>query len=298
MNNTTMPSNVSTIDESPADRQKGKMRAYLMCIKFVLVSGLIFGQTDHVSLECTEEFTIISQAVKDSFFIQVSLPGDYGSSNKNYPILYLLDSDPSFGMVKGIAWWLNFDKLIPDVIIVGIAYKEHWWEKRSRDYTPTKNEAGDWGDWPLAGGADHFIDFLSDELNPALEKYSVGEHSKTVIGHSFGGLLTTYILLTKPSLFDNYISISPALIWNHNYLMTLPLSELQKLDSERHVFTGVGGLDGEKIVKPWEEFNAYISKEKMVRLNWETKFYPDQTHSSVLPVAIADGLRAILGKEK
>ncbi len=269
---------------------------FFLILGFLLHSGIALGQTNSVSLKHSEEFIIISNAVEDTFYIQVSLPNNYENSDKIYPVIYLLDSDPSFGMVKGISWWLNFDRLIPEVITVGIAYKKNWWQKRSRDFTPTKNEAKDWGDWPLAGGADKFIDFIVEELNPALEKYRIDWANKSVIGHSFGGLMATYALLTRPEIFDNYISISPALIWNNNYLITLSLDKLQNKKSSTLVYTAIGELDKENIIEPWKVFNEYIEQNTVEKLRWNTKIYANQTHSSVQSVAISDGLRIIFNK--
>jgi len=270
-----------------------EMKKIINLITSVLLCATVFGQINDVSLKSTEEFAIASKAVNDTFYIQISLPNNYYNADNQYPIIYLLDSDPSFGMVKGITWWLNFGQLIPEVIIVGIAYKKGWWQKRSRDYTPTEDKAKNWGDWPLAGGADNFIDFLSDELNPKLREYRIDWSDKTIIGVSFGGLLITYTLLTRPELFDNYISISPALIWNNNYLLTLSLDNLQNKKSESFVFTAVGELDEEKITEPWKSFNLYIREKDFENLVWNSVMYENQTHVSVFPIAISDGLRTL-----
>ena len=60
------------------------------------------------------------------------------------------------------------------------------------------------------------------------------------------------------------------------------------------VFTAIGELDKRNIVIPWREFNKYIDEKNFLNLDWYTVEYKDQTHSSVLPIAIADGLRKLL----
>ncbi len=272
------------------------MKKEFLIFGFLLLSGIVLGQANTVSLKHTEEFMIASNEVADTFCIQVSFPENYERSDEVYPVIYLLDSDRSFGMVKEISWWLNFDRQIPEVIIVGIAYNKNWWQKRSRDYTPTRDLAKTWGDWQLAGGADKFIDFITNELNPALEEYQIDWNNKSVIGHSFGGLLTTYTMLIRPEIFDNYISISPALIWNNNYLMTLSLDMLQNRKSNILVYTAIGELDEVNIIEPWKLFNEYMEQNMVENLRWNARIYANQTHSSVLPVAISDGLRIIFGK--
>ncbi len=269
------------------------MNKYFFIFCFLLLSGIVFGQNNSVSLTLTDEFIIASNKVEDTFYIQVSFPNNYENSDRVYPVIYLLDADASFGMVKGITWWLNFEQIIPDVIIVGIAYKKGWWQKRSRDYTPTKVSKNNWGKWPNSGGADNFLAFIDEELNPSLAKYRINWKNKTIVGHSFGGVFATYALLTKPEIFDNYISLSPALIWGNNYLMTLTLEKLKNKKSKTLVYTAVGELDEVNIVEPWKVFNEYIGQETIETLRWNKKIYTNQTHSSVLAVAISDGLRVI-----
>jgi len=67
-------------------------------------------QQNQVHLENTEQFPIESKYVKnEKYIIQVGLPIDYKSSNKSYPVLYVLDGDKSFGMAKEITDWLSWD---------------------------------------------------------------------------------------------------------------------------------------------------------------------------------------------
>ena len=274
------------------------MKHILILASFIFLSEISFGQTDHVIIESSREFPIYSEAVDDTFHIQVSLPPGYSTQETNYPIIYLLDSDRSFGLVNGIAFWLKFDRLIPDVIIVGIAYKKQWWQKRSRDYTPTRGSEKDWGGWALAGGSDHFLNFIDKELNSKLKDFRIDWTNKTIIGHSFGGIFATYALFNKPHLFDNYISISPALNWDDKYLFNTSVENLQSKTSKSIVFTAIGELDRENIVTPWREFNKYVEENKIPNLDWYSIEYKDQTHSSVLPVAITDGLRKVLDLKK
>ncbi len=259
--------------------------------------GTLFGQSN-VALGTSFEIPMYSESIGDSLFIQIALPADYGTGEKEYPVIYLLDSDRSFGMVKGICWWLNFDKVIPNVIIVGLAYKKDWWQKRSRDYTPTKDHARNWGDWPIAGGSEQYLEFIERELNPILTEYRINWKEKTIIGHSFGGILATYSLFHKPTLFGNYISISPALIWDNHYLAKMNYKQLEDNTVELYVFTAIGELDSEKITSTWSDFNDLMESRNLENLKWEPRKYEDQTHSSVLPIAISDGLRKVFSEKE
>lgn len=260
----------------------------------LFLTDILFGQDRQVSVKSSVEFPMFSKSVDDTFHIQISLPESYQNDSLNYPVLYLLDSDKSFGMVSDITRWLKFDCLIPDLIIVGIAYKDQWWQKRSRDYTPSKDNAKNWGEWPLAGGADLFLDFIENGLNSTLTKFRINWQSKFIIGHSFGGILATYALWNRPHLFDNYICISPALIWDYKYLFDSPDYKLRTKTVRTRVYTAIGELDEDKIRVPWLEYNEHVAQKKLSNLDWYSMDYKYQSHSSVLTIAISDGLRKLL----
>jgi predicted alpha/beta superfamily hydrolase len=61
-----------------------------------------------------------SQFVDDTFHIFISLPDDYNSTDKRYPVLYVLDGDISYGMAAGIARYLEIGGNIPELIVIGI----------------------------------------------------------------------------------------------------------------------------------------------------------------------------------
>jgi hypothetical protein len=145
------------------------MKKYLPLL-FLLVNQFLFSQEQgKVTLDNTAAFSIYSVAIKDSFIIQIAFPDNFKNLEKKYPVVYVLDANRSFGMAKDIVDWLSFGAEIPEVVVVGISYQQGWWQKRSRDYTPTQDKTNPWGEWPLAGGADNFLRFIETELAPMME---------------------------------------------------------------------------------------------------------------------------------
>jgi len=133
-----------------------------------------------------------AKAINDTFRIEVALPSTYSSSSNSFPVLYLLDSDKSFGLAHDVVGWLTWAREMPQVIVVGISYggtTKRWWDKRSRDYSPTRDTSGIWGSkWPLAGGAGAFKTFLKTELFPFIEQtYRTVANDRAIVGLSFGG---------------------------------------------------------------------------------------------------------------
>ena len=194
----------------------------------LLITNSIFAQnSESIQLKNTEQFVLESAYFKnEAFTIQVCLPRNY-NQNKEYPVVYLLDADQSIGIAKEVADWLTFNDFgfnreINDVIIVGIAYNKNdsvWWYNRVRDYVPSTKDTITgfdkyWQQW--AGGADTFLDFMKNDLMPEIEKrYGVSKTNAGIVGHSFGGLLASYALVTRSWMFDKYIILAPALIWDN-----------------------------------------------------------------------------------
>lgn len=164
-----------------------------------LCSNIIQAQTtnaklDQVCLENTEQFSITSKYVEgETYVILVGLPTGYSSSQKSYPVLYVLDGDVFFGMAKEIATWLMFNEEIKDIIVIGISFGQGtdvWYNKRVRDLMPSSNTI--FARAHNAGEADNFLKFLQYELFPTVSKnYRTYPDSSAISGTSLGGLLNT-----------------------------------------------------------------------------------------------------------
>jgi predicted alpha/beta superfamily hydrolase len=75
----------------------------------------------------------------------------------------------------------------------------------------------------VPSGGDAFITFLDESLRPWIQNTifpNVVFNRDGLYGHSFAGLFTLYTLLTHPDLFDVFISASPYLIWNDEYIFS------------------------------------------------------------------------------
>ncbi len=274
-------------------------------LTFVCVASLCAQpQTGHqaVRLSNTVQHIFPSKAVNDTFRIDVALPSSYATSSNAFPVLYLLDSDKSFGLAHDVLGWLTWAREMPQVIIVGVSYggtTKQWWDKRSRDYLPTRDTSGIWGSkWPLAGGGGAFKSFLKDELFRFIDQtYRTVSNDRAIVGISFGGLFATYVLFTDPSMFNRYVIVGPALLWDNKraFAYESEFFSKQKTISAR-VFTSVGAKDADDITQPWQQFNSIIASRKYKDLLWNEHTFPDETHLSVFPGALARGLKSVYSK--
>lgn len=117
----------------------------------------------------------------------------------------------------------------PDTIVVSIGYSDlqpdsPYSNGRFYDYQmPVCATCPPQQDAPgVPSGGQAFITFLDTVLRPWIHSYfpNVEFHRDGLYGHSFGGLFVLYSLLVRPDLFDVYLSASPYLIWNNEYIFS------------------------------------------------------------------------------
>lgn len=282
-----------------------------------LASLLIFSyglqaQTTHtlpkqVCLENTEQFSITSKYVEgETYIIQVGLPANYSSSQKSYPVLYVTDGDVLFGMAKGIAieGWMRIANDLKDIIVVGIGYGQGidvLLKKRARDLAPSKDTVWAIGKvFPSAGGAANFLKFIQHELFPVVNKtYRINPDSTAIFGHSFGGLFAAYTLFKQPELFNGYIISSPPIFWNDKSLLKLEAEYFSnQKELNKIVYLDIGSLE-DKIPYNQESINLINELSQNIRvhnytgLTLVTRIFEGETHSSVPPAALSNGMRTI-----
>ena len=205
----------------------------------------------------TELKTIISKEVDDTFYVYVRLPKHYKTETKSYPVLYLLDGDIAFDMSTSIIRYLQYEKDVPDIIIIGIGYgtmmNDNNLNFRERDYAFTKIPQ-----LKNSGGADNYLKFLRNELIPFVEKNYRANDNRILEGYSLGGLFSIYTMLKENDLFTSYIAGSPYLKANLDSLLTLT-KKLKVLNNK--FFMSVGETeDNENFHFPIEKFYKSISR--------------------------------------
>ena len=198
--------------------------AFLFCLaafsyaQKTTIKPFVMGQIDEIN----------STVLSEKRILNIYLPEGYSAdSATTYPVIYLLDgsADEDFIHIAGLVQFLNFPwvNILPKSIVVGIANVD-----RRRDFTfPTNNKA-DLKQSPTSGRSAKFIQFIEKELQPYIQKNYKTNAQRTIIGESLGGLVATEILLKKPSLFTDYIIVSPSLWWDDESLLKDAGATMQK----------------------------------------------------------------------
>lgn len=192
------------------------IRGLFTLLGALLLGGVTAAQAEPVALDGTEQWTMKSAGGLE-YRIMISLPeGDVPYSG-GYPVIYLLDGNayfPAFHAAK------RAQPRLRGSILVAIGYPSTTpldFVRRAFDLSPPAPQERN---TPPQGGQDLFLDFIETRLMPKVsQQFKVDQDQRSLVGHSFGGMLGVYALFTRPTLFQHVVAISPSLWWRDQYLL-------------------------------------------------------------------------------
>ncbi|RZI94235.1 MAG: alpha/beta hydrolase [Rubrivivax sp.] len=155
-----------------------------------------------------------------SYQLHIHLPGSFAKDAKRrYPVLYVTDGYWDFATIVASYNNLNYDKVVPEFIIVGLGYAGDnldYGDLRGWELSPVRLG-------PLAfgtGNADKFIASLEKDIFPLMERdYRAEASQRYLAGSSLGGLFTLHAMYAKPDLFKGYIAASPAVVVGGDWII-------------------------------------------------------------------------------
>ena len=239
---------------------------------------------------------------------------------RGWPIVYLLGGDTflmATEMLRYRAGGGTADSLRAG-IVVGIAYPAE--NRRVLDYTPA----------PLSGeptpgqhGADAFLDFVLDDLRPAVEEVlPVDRDAQTFAGHSLGGMLVLLALFHRPAAFQAYLASSPSVWWRGAQLLAMARDFATQTPAAGAPIARVWLSAGEyeQALSPAElaengpdiavarkqrdtrfmvDHNRAIANLLCARtdLRVDFRYFPGETHRTIVPVALLAGLCAAFASD-
>ncbi|MCZ6709323.1 MAG: alpha/beta hydrolase-fold protein [Gammaproteobacteria bacterium] len=287
-----------------------------------------------------EYYDIQSTANNTDYRIFVAKPSGASSSGQRYPVVYSLDGNLNFASVMQTHRAMALGGEVPQSIIVGVGYSSDdpldALVMRQRDYTFSSggeverivSRMVDPSPSPQLGGAPAFLEFLTNELKPALSRqYPVADGDSTLVGVSLGGLFGGWTLLSAPEAFRNFVLCSPSFWWNQEEIWSVEqILASSSTDLPASVFLSAGALETaegsrsqlmamsenlegdmrrgvDAMIDAYDQFGwprmSEITTEfahrlrarKYPSLRIHCHNMPDETHTSVGPGAIARGFR-------
>lgn len=264
----------------------------IIILVLIFLSGFQIGRTQVINksdITIGESIKIKSTILNENRIINIYLPNSYHpDSTKEYNVIYLLDGsiDEDFIHIAGNVQFCSFSwiNIIPESIVVGIANVD-----RKRDFTYPSNFGLDKEEFPSSGKSSKFIDFISEELQPLINKNYKCTNESTLIGQSLGGLLATQILFEKPEMFKNYIIVSPSLWWDEERILK---RNLDKSLSDKCIYVGVGN-EGPIMLRLAQSLFNKLSIEKSHEAKLHFNYLEKQNHGDALHLAVYDAFEKI-----
>ena len=244
------------------------------------------GFSQDVNFKIGIKDSVQSKILNENRQLIVNLPKDYNTSNKTYPVLYLLDGN-EIGLLHVIT---AIRKLGAEYIIVAISNTN-----RDRDMMPLSTPT-----YEVANpGAENFLSFIGNELIPHIEKNYRSNGKRTISGTSLSGLFVMYAFLEKPELFDNYIGNSAGWYADMNpYFGVLTDKSFKSKDQ----FDGKTLFIANSLADPFDpkkevhnamlEFSKKVKSELGERLSFKYVTYDNYGH--VPFPSFYDGLKFVL----
>lgn len=251
---------------------------------FSLISVLLFcnaAQSQANRIKQSQQ--VFSTNLNEERTIEVSLPANYETTQKDYPVLYLLDGEYIFNYAKGTVDFLsNSFGYLPDMIIVSIPNTD-----RNRDLFVTLSPQGSY----LA-----FIAFLEQELLPMINASYRTNGFNILYGWSSASAVCTYLFANIPNLFDGYIETGTAIGNKFAELLTqqVPLNDY----TNKFLYANTEGLkylnsSGGPRVKGFTKYSALINYLKPKGLKWQFDIADKTNHVGAMPQGLHNGLKFI-----
>jgi predicted alpha/beta superfamily hydrolase len=242
--------------------------------------------------------------------VWVDVPASYADSTKQYPVVFVTDAGYAFPLVRSIRNLLGRrGRNIEDFILVGLPPEQGLTSKesRSRDYTPSNpllNPAFNRNDYSAAhyGEAAAYRDYIEQQVFPLVAKHYRADMSRKVFaGHSFGGLFGSYVLLTRPTMFQSYILGSPSLwfdkrdILKHEeaYARThadLPARVMMYTGMYETIKPGPRYFKDGDLVGDMQAFERKLKARHYPNLAVGSQVIADEDHLTVFPSLVSRGL--------
>jgi predicted alpha/beta superfamily hydrolase len=266
-----------------------------LLIAFLLIPNTVQAtkiQTSELSI--AKKILLPSKVLKEQREIFIYTPEDY-HRDKKYQVIYLLDGEFHFIPTVGIVNSLVTNRLMPDSIVVGIKTSI-----RVRDYLPpiidkplSSQQKWIQQKFPRFGETKNFTDFLVTELFPYIEQNYSTSASKTLIGHSNGGVFALHTLLKQPKLFTNYLVISPAPWWGAEEIDSFfPQQTKGDLVSAHNLFLTIAG-EGGRYYSNTMRIIANLESNAPPELSWQFEHLQNETHETTIFPSIYRGLSAL-----
>lgn len=244
---------------------------------------LIMGQT----------YTVASNVLGTDRRLTVRLPFYYGAEpERTFPVVYIIDGGPEqdFPHIAGIAQSRDLNFTFEPFILVGVETVNRRYQITPPVSDPEFYEK-ELGSKP--GGSEDFRKFLREDVMPWVEGKYRTNGQDAVIGESLGGLFIVETFLKDPTLFDDYIAVSPSLWWDEMKLAQNSPADLAAMPAGKRRLYLTMGDEAVLMQEGLDILVAAIKADTPEGLGWTYIERKDsESHASIYHIAALDAFRA------
>ena len=231
---------------------------------------------------------IEDSAMGREYELYIKLPEEYDpNGDKTHPVIYIADALWHIEIISG-----SIEYLVEDAILVGVS-----WEKgiptqqsRMRDYMPNKYTGGDYKH-PTGKAHEHLAFLHKDVFKHIESEYKADPARRTYYGYSVSGTFGSYILLTQPNTFKNYIIGSPATLFGDHFTHEYEsISETIPETLDANVFVSVGSDEKQKNIEHAISLVRYLKSKKTNESLVELRVIESADHGLAFPISAMQGL--------
>ena len=225
--------------------------------------------------------TITSKYLNEKRSLEIQLPRSYYvKSEKNYPLMIVLDGDYMFNIVAGSVDYLSYWGDIPENLVVGINQKNSRFDDSSVldniTYTPISSTAS-------------FYDFVINEIIPYFsENYRISNF-RIIVGQERTANFANFFLLKQNPQIRGVISISPKISKNMNRYL---VGNLSKINSKIVYTLSSSKRDFESIFKNVSELKISLDSIENKNFKFESLIFDNENHYILPSVSVPKSIRS------
>ena len=225
--------------------------------------------------------TITSKYLNEKRSLEIQLPRSYYvKSEKNYPLMIVLDGDYMFNIVAGSVDYLSYWGDIPENLVVGINQKNSRFDDSSVldniTYTPISSTAS-------------FYDFIINEIIPYFsENYRISNF-RIIVGQERTANFANFFLLKQNPQIRGVISISPKISKNMNRYL---VGNLSKINSKIVYTLSTSKRDFESIFKNVSELKISVDSIENKNFKFESLIFDNENHYILPSVSVPKSIRS------
>ena len=225
--------------------------------------------------------TITSKYLNEKRSLEIQLPRSYYvKSEKNYPLMIVLDGDYMFNIVAGSVDYLSYWGDIPENLVVGINQKNSRFDDSSVldniTYTPISSTAS-------------FYDFIINEIIPYFsENYRISNF-RIIVGQERTANFANFFLLKQNPQIRGVISISPKISKNMNRYL---VGNLSKINSKIVYTLSSSKRDFESIFKNVSELKISLDSIENKNFKFKSLIFDNENHYILPSVSVPKSIRS------